>query len=485
MLQQLNELVAKDQIFCLAQKAFQPQKITHTGQNPSLVQESEYLLNLVNTSDETQHHTQVLIASFTLPLASPMYLEGYQMLSQTAGTVGEPQPIGRINEACDYRLYKSDLTATYGANLLTVKIANMWYLIGATSSFHSSIIFQIKDGICQVFWDLENITIDAHGNYGCDYLAILADADRAKVMARYAELINTHHTPCAFSRKTGWCSWYAYYANLAESDIMDNLQIMTQDYPELEYVQIDDGYQSHMGDWLIDSDKFQNGLAKLCADIIAHGKKPAIWVAPFIASGDSLLFKQHPNWFVKAQHDPQTLVKAEDLTYGGWRDTPWYLLDMTVHEVRDYLTRVFKTFRSYGIDYFKLDACYWGAIKGGKYASGDISAVTHYRLGLETIRSAVGNDAYILGCNAPLWPSLGLVNAQRIGDDIERSVPRINQIVNEARYRNWMSGRLWINDIDCLVTKALQPQDQELADRYYRLLMALAITTASPVLLGD
>ncbi|MEE1757743.1 alpha-galactosidase, partial [Streptomyces sp. SP18BB07] len=49
---------------------------------------------------------------------------------------------------------------------------------------------------------------------------------------------------------TVWCSWYEYFTSVTEDDIHENLRaIDTLDLP-IDVVQIDDGYQSALGDWL-------------------------------------------------------------------------------------------------------------------------------------------------------------------------------------------------------------------------------------------
>ena len=92
----------------------------------------------------------------------------------------------------------------------------------------------------------------------------------------------------------GWCSWYAYYADVTEKNVLDNVEVMCQKDSEFEWVLLDDGYQAFMGDWLTPSDKFPNGIKALLQDIKAKGKKPAIWIAPFIAQPESDIFKNHP-----------------------------------------------------------------------------------------------------------------------------------------------------------------------------------------------
>ena len=40
-----------------------------------------------------------------------------------------------------------------------------------------------------------------------------------------------------------------------------------------------------------------------------------------------------------------------------------------------------------------------------------------YRRGLRLIRDAIGPEAYLLGCGAPILPSVGLVDAMRVSPD--------------------------------------------------------------------
>lgn len=66
---------------------------------------------------------------------------------------------------------------------------------------------------------------------------------------------------------------------MTEQDIKENVAILAERHPELEWVLLDDGYQAFMGDWLTPSQKFPSGIEQVIADIRAQGKKPAIWLA--------------------------------------------------------------------------------------------------------------------------------------------------------------------------------------------------------------
>jgi alpha-galactosidase len=76
------------------------------------------------------------------------------------------------------------------------------------------------------------------------------------------------------------------------------------------------------------------------------------------------------------------------------------------------------------------------------------------------IREAIGPDAYLLGCGAPILPSVGLVDAMRVGPDIahhyepmdgDLSQPSQRAAAQNSRWRAWQHGRFWVNDADCLV----------------------------------
>ena len=66
---------------------------------------------------------------------------------------------------------------------------------------------------------------------------------------------------------TGWCSWYFYGPRVTEADILANLGTINEHKVDLRYIQIDDGFQAKMGDWLIPTEKFPSGLPALCRRI--------------------------------------------------------------------------------------------------------------------------------------------------------------------------------------------------------------------------
>jgi alpha-galactosidase len=248
------------------------------------------------------------------------------------------------------------------------------------------------------------------------------------------------------SPPTAWCSWYHYFEEVAQTDIEENLEAMGELDLPLDVVQIDDGYQAEMGDWLALSDRFAS-LPDIVGRIRAAGRRAGIWVAPFLMGERSAVLRDHPEWAIGGV-SPGT----------GWGQD-LAALDVTHTGAEAYLREVFGTLREFGFDYFKIDFIYAGAMEGRR-ADTSVSGVDAYRHGLRVIRDAIGPEAYLLGCGAPILPSVGLVDAMRIGPDIghhfepldgDLSQPSQRAAAQNSRWRAWQHGRFWVNDPDCLV----------------------------------
>ncbi len=90
-----------------------------------------------------------------------------------------------------------------------------------------------------------------------------------------------------------WCAW-GYERNVQVSEIMNTLP-KAKDLG-LEWVVIDDGWQTAEGDWYLDPKKFPNGAAdmqSLVASIKAAGLKAKLWWAPLAVDPGTDLIKEH------------------------------------------------------------------------------------------------------------------------------------------------------------------------------------------------
>ncbi|HUF54677.1 MAG TPA: alpha-galactosidase [Dehalococcoidia bacterium] len=265
---------------------------------------------------------------------------------------------------------------------------------------------------------------------------------------------------------SGWCSWYYYFTGVSEDEVIANLDDLAanRDAIPVDVFQIDDGYQSEIGDWLTVNEKFPHGM-KWCADQIhERGYQAGLWVAPFLAGAKSQLFREHPDWFVKYSTGMPAIATV------NWNQ-PCFALDLTHPEVQAWCADVFRTvFDEWGYDYVKIDFIFAAAVDGVRHDP-NLTRAQAYRKGLDIVREAAG-DRFVLACGNPMGPSVGLVDAARIGPDVApfwypmaHGAPRptqsdpsaLNSIRNTIS-RWWMHGRLWQNDPDCLLVRSTETQ---------------------------
>ena len=415
--------------------------------------------------------------SHSIPAATPLYGEGFQMLSQTGGTIGNVVDLGNYTDVKHYRMPEpAGVRVVY--NLLTLALPSSHQLLAFTSCRRFSGQFRLLPGGIEVVLDLEGRSINPGETWTLEEFAFLAGRDREALLDSLAARLNQHHKPLAFKAPpSGWCSWYCFGPKVTAKQVLDNLDVIARQIPGLRYIQIDDGYQPAMGDWLDTGNAFGGQVQTVLKQIRDRGFEPAIWVAPFIAEEESNLFKQHPDWFVK--DDKGEPLRADRVTFGGWRRGPWYAVDGTHPEVQAHLERVFKTMRNeWGCTYFKLDANFWGAIHGGRFHDPRATRIEAYRRGMAAVLRGTG-DAFILGCNHPIWPSIGVIHGSRSSHDIRRDWKRFTDTARQNLSRNWQNGRLWWNDADAVVLTG------ELSEEEYRFHATVIYASGGMILSGD
>ena len=420
------------------------------------------------------------------------YGDGYQKLTQYKGTIGRNHSFTGYSDKGHYKMPQTDGFKTVYNYALFGKGENT-VLIGAASCNRFRTEIRINDTELQIVQCLENLKFEKEKKIRLEDMVILK-GERNAILKKFADIICRNHPVKKYCEMpVGWCSWYCIGPDISEKDIFDNLEVIKQKTPELKYIQIDDGFQPFMGDWLETSDKFSRPMKDICRDIKKAGFEPAIWLAPFIASQKSRLLKEHPDYFV--QNESGKPLCCEGITFKGWRDAPWYMLDGTNPNTQKFIyDTVYEIYHNWGVKYFKLDANVWGALPFGNRYDKNATAVEAYRRGMEVFWKATGEDAFILGCNAPMWPSLGLVTGMRVTNDVIRNVRHMANLSEQCFNRNWMHGRLWVNDPDCLimndtVSPVMDPagitNKSLVSKKFYRLNNAYIRASGGMVLSGD
>lgn len=333
----------------------------------------------------------------------------------------------------------------------------------------------------------EGVTLRPGATLRSETLMLVFDRDDTHALDSYARRVAAEMQAREWPTvPAGWCSWYYYFTAVTEADIMSNLETLAaaRDRLPLEYVQIDDGYQASIGDWLTINEKFPRGMRFLADTIRSQGFKPGIWFAPFLVSEASEVYRQHPDWVLRdEQGDP---VNA--MSNWGTRN---FALDITTPQAADWLRHVVSTIvNDWGYEYLKIDFIYAEMIKGVRYEP-NLTSVQAYRRGLELIREVAG-DRFILGCGAPFLPSVGMVDGMRIGPDVapywrdpkdhHGTEPAMFNAIRSTLAHGWMHRRLWVNDPDCLMVRE---HDSQLTLAEVRTWVTVAAMSGGMVLFSD
>ena len=201
----------------------------------------------------------------------------------------------------------------------------------------------------------------------------------------------------------GYTSWYNYYQNINEEIILRDLEALDSRF---NVFQIDDGYETYVGDWLdVDKNKFPNGLEGIVSKIKQKGLKPGIWLAPFAVESKSNTFLKHQDWLVKDENGKP--IK----TGGNW--SGFYSLDIYNIEARNYIKKCLEHYMDLGFEFFKLDFLYAPALVPVKGKSRCQVQREAYQLLRDILK-----DKLILGCGANIINSYQLFDYLRIGPDV-------------------------------------------------------------------
>jgi alpha-galactosidase len=267
----------------------------------------------------------------------------------------------------------------------------------------------------------------------------------------------------------GWCSWYQYFHDVGEADLLGNLA-RSANWP-FEVFQLDDGFQRAIGDWLVTNEKFPSTVDRLADAIAAEGRTPGLWLAPFLAAPDSQVALEHPGWL--ARHEREGRITGP---LRAWWNPPWeggergfmYGLDTTAPEVLQHLEQVARDLVDAGFRYLKLDFTF-APSRDGLWSDPTRTPAQRVRAGFEAIRRGAGDDTFLLGCGVPLANVVGIVDGNRIGQDVaplwglmeaDETVkgylgvqPSTRSAYANTVNRSFMHRRLWLNDPDCLMLR--------------------------------
>ncbi|MBO4299059.1 MAG: alpha-galactosidase [Clostridia bacterium] len=447
--------------------------------------------SLTNRSREALRVREAVLMGgvFPVPPACRFYGEGFQMLTQYEGTLAEPQVIGKYGSDESFfhipkTSFNADRFTVYNCLLLS-PAAHSHALFAFTSSFRYVGEFRFKGNDIEIVADCEDRVLAPGETWVFDEFGVFTGEDVNALFERLADRLNRNHPPLRYPEVPfGWCSYHCISGVRAE-EMYEQARALKARIPSLRRIQIDAGYQSS-SDWLIPNPASGATMKEMCEKIRALGVEPAGYLSPFLVEADSALMRDHSDWVVHG---------ADGRPFNEYTHVPhWYMLDGSNPEAVDYIRHVVRVMHDeWGLRYFKLDFTSYGALPGGA-RHGGMTRVEAFRALFGAIAEEVGADSYILGCNAPFWPQLGLVHGNRATNDVFRRWETVSGNARQLFWRGWQS-RLWLNDPDGVV---LEKRDMsgyrggryrrricELSDAEFRFHRAYIMACGGVVTSGD
>lgn len=253
----------------------------------------------------------------------------------------------------------------------------------------------------------------------------------------------------------GWWSWTAYYYGVTQDTVLTNATWLAQNLESLgyQYFQIDEGYQYARGEYATSDGKaFPRGVEFVGDKIRKMGLTFGVWVAPFEVSERSWVYEHHQDWLVhNLQGKPIYIGKI-----GNFDEL--YVLDTTNPEAQDYLRYTYRTLvNEWGVRFIKMDFMDVAAVEG-VFHRPNTTALEALRIGLETIRSEVGDDVVLDKDGSPMLTPVGIVNAGRTSQDTGHTFESTRDAASGVAARYYMNRNFYITDPDAFtVSKQTVP----------------------------
>jgi alpha-galactosidase len=238
-----------------------------------------------------------------------------------------------------------------------------------------------------------------------------AEGEEAALFEQFFDLLPLKSKKAPLAQ--GWTSWYRHFTVITEDIILYQLNAFSENFTAAAGIrsvfQIDDGWQTAVGDWLSIKPAFPKGMAHIAQSIQSKSMLPGLWLAPFVAAANSELVRRNPDWLLKDAKG-KILRAGYNPMWGGW----YYALDFYNPKVQEYLAGVFhQVLDRWGFELLKLDFLFAVCLAP---PAGKTRGQVMFQA-MEFLRKLCGNK-YMLACGVPLAAAWGQADYCRIGGDI-------------------------------------------------------------------
>lgn len=257
--------------------------------------------------------------------------------------------------------------------------------------------------------------------------------------------------------------------------------------------QIDDGWEKVIGDWEINKNKFSITMDNIADKIYKAGFIPGLWIAPFLVTKKSKIFKNNFDWILKDKNK-KPIIAGYNPNWNG----DFYCLDLSHPDVVNFITNLFdKIVNKWGFQFLKLDFLYTGLFSGNFYKKS--SAYENYNKIMDIITSFKKNkynkNIILLGCGAPFENSFKYFDYMRIGADTkeiwEDTLTKfINYSGRPSTYNNiintielsFLNNTIFLNDPDVFF---LRDKNIKLTYKEKRLIFLTNFLTSNVMMFSD
>jgi len=157
-----------------------------------------------------------------------------------------------------------------------------------------------------------------------------------------------------------YCTWHPFNKKISDTLVCDVARAAAACGIE-EFI-IDDGWQANInsaygqdrGDWLVNKQKFPDGLRPVFDTIKSLGMKPGLWISIAIVQKGSDFLTDHPEWFVRDEEGRITNLH-DPVNYENVRNNQPYTACMATDWKDVIKEKILFCMKEYGLAYAKLD----------------------------------------------------------------------------------------------------------------------------------
>jgi len=317
--------------------------------------------------------------------------------------------------------------------------------------------------------DATGYQLDPGETFQLDSCMVAYSRDPFQALIAFRDAMVTFNHVRKFTNEDAWVGWMTWYnqehhlrggfgatgkTSASQAVTLEQSRFLIESGLRrygVRHIEIDDGYQKdlHLGEWLEATSMFPEGMKGVSEELQKLGMTPGVWLAPFVATEDSPVYKEHADWFVRYAFD----------WYHADLPVRAFEFDPTAPGALDWLLNVFRSYKEWGYWFFKND--FPGGLissHGKQYYNRKQTGLMRWRWTWRKIKESLGGDGAcsIQFCGANNIGGLGIVDSVRTGSDVVPCVgDREWRILREDTAttginRWWQNKHFFISDPDNL-----------------------------------